>query len=85
MARLPLFHRLGDGHGHSTVLEGACRVEPLEFDIDLYLLSQRARNILELDQGCCALAQTDNAGVFRDRQTVTVSFNEASVVTTDIH
>ena len=79
------FHRLGHGQGHAAVLEGTRRIESFKLDVDIHLLAQRARDVLELDQGRCALAQADDAGIFRDRQAVTVFFDEAGVAITNFH
>src|SRR5690606_29903190 len=80
-----LFHGLGHGHGHATVLERAGRVEAFVFHVDVDILAEQLRDVLQANQRRVAFTEADDRGVIVYRQVVTVAVDQACVTLAKVH
>src|SRR5690606_26693555 len=80
-----LFHGLGHGHGHATVLERAGRVEAFVFHVDVDVLAEQLRDVLQANQRRVAFTEADDRGVIVYRQVVTVAVDQACVTLAKVH
>src|SRR5690606_35069312 len=80
-----LSHALGHGHGHATVLERAGRVKAFVFHVDVDILAEQLRDVLQADQRRVAFTEADDRGVIVYRQVVTVAVDQACVTLAKVH